>query len=120
MRYCHKCELNWDDTEEKCPKCGQEFEIKKEAKKVVVSEDLLQQEANYNKKGAFLDILGWAIIVIGILGTLYIATLDYEFNFVSFFVGALSSIILGGMIIGVGEIIHKLHDIEINTRKEDK
>lgn len=72
-----------------------------------------------NETGAFLGIVGFIVLILGGIGTVYLATINGGFDIVIFIGGALSVGVSGGLVRGVGEIINKLHQIEINTSKKE-
>lgn len=116
MRYCSKCEEFIDSNITTCYKCGTKLDD------VVPGSDQEQQAVanaknETNGVATFLSSLGWIALVVGCFGALYWSNIDYNFNWFIFIAGVFLSCISGGVIIGLGEIINKLHQIELNTQK---
>jgi len=57
-----------------------------------------------------LFVLGWVIIVLGVIGSFVLGSDSYEFNGTIFFIGLFSTAISGFLILGLAEIISILND----------
>lgn len=72
-----------------------------------------------NETGAFLDAVGFAILILGGIGSVYLATINGGFDFVIFIGCGLSVCVTGGLVKGIAEIIKQLQQIQINTTKQE-
>lgn len=110
MKHCLKCDKLVDSTTNTCQKCGTVLGEQVEQKLEVTQND-------YSRISVFLATLGVLVILIGSFSSLMIASNSQHFDIIIFVGGIFSSLIGGGLILGISEIINKLHHIEINTRK---
>ena len=73
-----------------------------------------------------LKILGGAIIGLGVIGSLALGRIFeiphgmtytyYEYNYYIMFAGVLSSVIMGALVMGMGELIRLSYETSLNTR----
>ena len=71
-----------------------------------------------NKKENFyakvLLIMGWVIIILGLIGSIVLGNTfldrNYNFNFLVFLYSALSCAVFGFLVLGLAEIVRILHD----------
>lgn len=108
MDKCPKCGsvLNNDERASgKCFSCGESFvsTLSKETRPTV---------SNENMVGGILKAIGILILIFGTIGSIYFATRGYGFEFGSFILPEIGTIVSGMMILGFSEIIQLLQDIK--------
>lgn len=94
--------LNGDRTEYKEYIKQQEEKQKEENSKV----------SSENTIGEILKAIGFLVMVFGTIGSIYLATQGYEFEFGKFILPEIGVIISGMMFLGFSEIIQLLQDIK--------
>ena len=74
-----------------------------------------QQEENDmqgNMISGILKAIGFSILIIGTIGSFYIASQGYEFSFAGFILPEMGTIVSGVLFLGFSEVIRLLQDIK--------
>ena len=110
--YCPKCKtiLNSDEKASgKCFNCGATFSSSLPEPK---SSSSFSSNSGENTIGGILKAIGILVMIFGTIGSIYLATQGYEFEFGKFILPEIGTIISGMMFLGFSEIIQLLQDIK--------
>ena len=88
-----------------------------EYKEYIKQQEEQQKEDNMqtsqgNTISGILKAIGFLILIIGTIGSFYIASQGYEFSFASFILPEIGTIVSGMLFLGFSEVIRLLQDIK--------
>lgn len=110
--YCPKCKtlLNNDEKASgKCFNCGATFSsVLPEVK----SNTSVSTSNSENTIAGILKAIGFLVMIFGTIGSIYLASQGRRFEFGSFILPEIGSIVCGMMFLGFSEIIQLLQDIK--------
>ncbi len=93
---------------------GQKEEQEEEQEEQEEEQEEQQEENDMqgNMISGVLKAIGFLILIIGTIGSFYIASQGYEFSFASFILPEIGTIVSGMLFLGFSEVIRLLQDIK--------
>lgn len=85
-----------------------------------MEEERKEMKKKANSYASALNLTGWLILVIGLIGSFYLGdvfSIEWNYNYGVLLAGALSSTCAGVLLLGLGEIIKILDDSRNHIRK---